>query len=38
VAAFAGNVAADGQAMKGPATLRDMGNTTWSAKNGKSTP
>jgi hypothetical protein len=35
---FTGEVAADGQTMKGTATLGEMGDATWSAKKDKSTP
>jgi hypothetical protein len=35
---FAGEVAADGQTMKGTATLGEMGDAAWSAKKDKSTP
>jgi hypothetical protein len=35
VMAFAGEVAADGQTMKGKATLGEMGDATWTAKREK---
>lgn len=35
---FAGQVADDGQSMKGTATLGEMGDATWTAKREKSAP